>query len=187
MVTINYNFPLDPNGHSESELVTALYLYGDKAINQNGNLTIPKDEELLDSSLIREELVISSGTTNANNLNIDIIEVEVDEVDYMTNGPGRFANGYQFDLVKAFFGQTAAAMKSENGRENYQFSSVLLKTFGSANYDSQGNLVSRTYTKDDIDEIYFQDQLGSFSANLELRDYDDGTDNFNQRIYTWNS
>ncbi|MEM8718740.1 MAG: hypothetical protein AAGE84_05460 [Cyanobacteria bacterium P01_G01_bin.39] len=27
MATVNYNFPLDPNGHSESELVTALYLY----------------------------------------------------------------------------------------------------------------------------------------------------------------
>ncbi len=30
MTAINYNFPLDPNGHSESELITALYLYGNK-------------------------------------------------------------------------------------------------------------------------------------------------------------
>ncbi len=187
MAAINYNFPLDPNGHSESELVTALYLYGDKVKVQNGNVIVPQNEELLDSSLIREELVVPGGTTNANNINIDIIEVQVDEVDYMTNGPGRFANGYQFDLVKAFFGETAAAMKSENGRENYKFSLASLKTFGFANYDSQGNLTSRTFTKEDINRVYFQNSLGGYSANLELRDYDDGADNFNQRIYTWNS
>ena len=38
MATVNYNFPLDPNGHSESELITALYLYGDKVKIQNGKV-----------------------------------------------------------------------------------------------------------------------------------------------------
>jgi len=189
MAAINYDFPLDPNGHSESELVTALYLYGDKVTVQNGNVVIPQNEALLDSSLIRPEIVVPAGTTNANNINIDIIEAQVDEVDYMNNGPGRFANGYQFDLVKAFFGETANAMNTDGGRRNYKFDSAELMNLGTPTFNNQGNVISRKYTKDEIDTIYFQDLLSNtgFSANLELRDYDDGADNFNQRIYTWNS
>ncbi|MEM8718734.1 MAG: hypothetical protein AAGE84_05430, partial [Cyanobacteria bacterium P01_G01_bin.39] len=187
MATINYNFPLDPNGHSESELVTALYLFGDKVTVQNGNVVIPQNEALLDSSLIREELVVPAGATDQTELNIDIIEGQVDAADYMTNGPGRFANGYQFDLIKAFFGETANAMNTANGKNNYLFNSAELNRLGTPIYDNQGNLTSKKYTKEDIDRIYFQRQLSGYSANLELRDYDDGADNFDQRIYVWNS
>lgn len=53
MTITTYNFSLDPNGHSESELITALYLYGDKVKVQNGNIIVPQNENLFDSELNR--------------------------------------------------------------------------------------------------------------------------------------
>ena len=187
MNRVTYNFPLDPSGHSESELITALYLYGENVEVENGKVKIPQYEELLDSNLIRPELIVPANATNQTPLNITLVEAIVDSVDYMNVGPGRFANGHQFDLVNAFFGLDSERMYSDNGKDNYQFNSTLLDQLGTPVYDQQGNSIGKKYSKEEIDQIYFQGQLGTYSATLELRNYDDNFDNYDQRVYVWNS
>lgn len=67
--------------------------------------------------------------------NADVANIAIDAVPYMSSGPGRFANGSQFDLVRAFFSLGKDEMLTDNGR-NFLDESVTLPP--------------GTYTKEDI-------------------------------------
>jgi Ca2+-binding RTX toxin-like protein len=54
-------------------------------------------------------------------------------------------------------------------------------------FDQNNNLKPGTYTRDNIDEIFFQnDPLFDYSANLELRNYNK-IDDYGETVYVWNS
>ncbi len=182
MNKVIYNFPLDPNSNSESELITALYLYGENVqIDANGKPVVPQNDKLLDSKLIRPELIVPGDATNQTQLNIPFIEADVDAVRYMNIGPGQYANGSQFDLVKAFFGEGKSEMTSKNGKDNFN------PNYNDSTYfDQNKNLKPGTYTRLELDKIFFQDKLKDYSTNLELRNYNK-IDNYGETVYVWNS
>ena len=179
-MAIEQQFQL-PNGQLlDAETITNLYLYSQE--------TTPIDYELLNSELIRPELDLSSvpqGATDFSSIlptNADVANILVDAVPYMSAGPGRFAIGSQFDLVRAFFGLGKDEMLTENGK-NFLDESVTLPP--------------GTYTKKDIDDLLFQGNLEGFSSSLELRNYRDnlsttdadgnGVSEYAELVYIWNS
>ncbi len=180
-----------PNGQLlDAETITNLYLYSQE--------TTPVDDELLNSNLIRPELDISNVPGNATNFsnilpaNAKVANILVDALPYMSSGPGRFANGSQFDLVRAFFGLGKNEMLTSDGR-NFLLENV--------------NIPPGTYNKDQINGFLFQagtqDPQGNprglkgFSSSLELRNYRDnlsttdadgnGVSEYAELIYIWNS
>jgi hypothetical protein len=123
-------------------------------------LTTPNSNELLNSNLIRPELNVPDTAETASdiNSNINLVTVEVDALPYMETGSGRFANGSQFALVKGFL------------------------------YPGLGiTLNPGVYNKKQINQFIYQNQLTSFTANIEQRNYEDNVDDFGERVYTWNS
>lgn len=157
-----------PNGQTlNAETITNLYLYSQE--------NTPPEGELLSSDLIRLELEdlneIPGNPTEVSAVlpaNATVSEILVDAEPYMSSGPGRFANGTQFDLVRGFFGLGKEEMLTSRGRE------FLLEDI---------DLPPGTYDKDDIDERLFQGDvenedgtlrgLGGFSSSIELRNYVD--------------
>ena len=124
------------------------------------NINSPNADELLSSDLIRPQLNIPDTAITASDIssNVNLVTVEVDAVPYMETGAGRFANGSQFELVKSFFDPIADILLSPG-----------------------------TYDKQQINNFLFQNQLTSFTARLELRNYEDDVDDFGERVYIWNS
>ena len=170
-----------PNGQLlDAETITNLYLYSQK--------TTPIDDELLNSELIRPELDLSSVTGNDTNFsnvlpaNADVANIAIDAVPYMSTGPGRFANGSQFDLVRAFFGLGKDEMLTDSGKNSL---------------DENATLTPDTYTKEEIDDELFNGGLGGYSSSLELRNYRDnlsetdadgnGVSEYAELVYIWNS
>lgn len=110
---------------SFAEKVTRYFLYGSD--NNPSNL--------IDESLIRSST--------------EKVSIDVPLTDYMTYGPGRFALGAQFDLIKGFFGQsfglppgeyTKAQIAAHLGLSDYG----LYRQQGLLD-DGQGDLLSRAY------------------------------------------
>lgn len=98
-----------------SEIITNLYLYAQP--------TTPTDDELLSSDLIRPILKLENIPDNAETVSdipqdIELVNAYVDAEPYMASGAGRFANGSQFDLVRAFFGFGKDQMLTDKGRNN---------------------------------------------------------------------
>ena len=159
-----------------SEIITNLYLY-----NQP---TTPTDEELLNSDLIRPILNISNIPDGAETISdipqdIELVNAYVDAEPYMASGAGRFANGSQFDLVRAFFGLGKDQMLTDKGRDNL-LEDVVLEP--------------GTYTKEDLNIFLFQYDpvvqtkgLRGFSSSIELRNYRDTLNDYDELVYIWNS
>lgn len=179
-MAIEQRFRLPDGQLLDAETITNLYLYAQE--------TTPSGNELLSSDLIRPELDFSNVPENATNFstirpaNTTVVNTLIDAEPYMDTGPGRFANGSQFDLVRAFFGLGKDEMLTENGR-NF--------------FDESVTLPPGRYTKRRINELLFDNRLGGFSSSLELRNYRDslsatdadnnGVSEYAELVYVWNS
>ena len=124
-----------------AEQITNLYLYG----QENG----PAD--LTDSNLIRSD-------------EARIAPLEQDIVSYMTTGPGRFAIGSQFALVRDFFEPDFFGMPAPV-------------------------IPPGTYTQRSLAAQLGVDVEGNFSYLLIFheRDFADATPDYAERTYIWNS
>jgi RTX calcium-binding nonapeptide repeat (4 copies) len=121
------------------ENITNLYLYGQ----------LDKPQNLVDENLIREpddENSLAAQTT-----------VNVDAVNLMQTGPGRFAVPAQFELVQRFF--------------NPSFNPTPGKYF--------------SLSKSELNNQYFG--LRSITWAMRQVNYDDGQDNLTERAYIWNN
>lgn len=118
------------------EQVTNLYLYG----------RMDRPTDLTDESLVR-----ASNETSA---------VEVDLIDFMTNGPGRFANPVFFEIVQLFFSYAASVVPPGTYNEQQLIEKM-----------RDGNITVP------INALISQPQ------SL----YADGTDDYGARAYIWNT
>lgn len=90
----------------------------------------------LKQEVLRPELDLSNVTirdTDFSNVlpaNADVANIAVDAVPYMSTGPGRFANGSQFDLVRAFFGLGKDEMLTDSGKNSLDESATLIDLSG---------------------------------------------------------
>jgi Ca2+-binding RTX toxin-like protein len=121
------------------ENITNLYLYGQ----------LNKPENLVDENLIREPDDDNSSTAQTT--------VNVDAINLMETGPGRFAVPAQFELVQRFF--------------NPSFNPTPGKYF--------------SLSKSELNNQYFG--LRSISWQMRQVNYDDGKDNLTERAYIWNN
>jgi Ca2+-binding RTX toxin-like protein len=168
MATPKY-FSLGSGKKLTSEIATNLYLYS--------QITTPTGDDLLKSELIRPELQnIPNNENYIVNLSpsdLTLVDLTVDAIPYMSSGPGRFANGSQFDLVRAFFLLDRGEMLTESGQRNLV-----------ENVD----LAPGTYTKKQINEKLFGDKLENYSSAIELRNYRDIYNfDYDELVYIWNS
>jgi Ca2+-binding RTX toxin-like protein len=86
------------------------------------------------------------------------VRIQVDVNYYMTQGAGRFALGAQFEIVQKFFASTSLAPNTAS--DPY-------------------------YTKEELDTLLGLG--GSYGLSIQQYNYSDGTDDYRERVYIYNS